>query len=83
MLYEVITFLVVERGVGMQNMMQERALGRAGELRSGSNMGGGQMVTADFILTPAVVFSESNAAGVGGAVGALAPLFGKGRNNFV
>jgi curli biogenesis system outer membrane secretion channel CsgG len=71
-------FIVVERGVGMQNMMQERALGRAGELRSGSNMGGGQMVTADFILTPAVVFSESNAAGVGGAVGALAPLFGKG-----
>ena len=31
-------------------------------------MGGGQMVAADFILTPAVVFSESNAGGVGGAV---------------
>jgi curli biogenesis system outer membrane secretion channel CsgG len=71
-------FIVVERGVGMQNMMQERALGRAGELRGGSNMGGGQMVTADFILTPAVVFAENNAGGVGGAVSAFAPLFGKG-----
>ena len=29
------------------------------------------MVTADFILTPSVVFSENNAGGVGGAVGGL------------
>ena len=34
-------------------------------------MGGGQMVTADFVLTPSVVFSESDAGGVGGAVGGL------------
>ena len=59
-------FLVVERGVGMQNMMQERALAKSGELRQDSNVGGGQMVTADYILTPAVVFSENNAGGVGG-----------------
>ena len=71
-------FIVVERGVAMQNMMQERALGSSGQLRQGSNMGGGQMVTADFILTPAVVFAENDAGGVGGTVGALAPLFGKG-----
>jgi curli biogenesis system outer membrane secretion channel CsgG len=71
-------FIVVERGVGMQNMMQERALGSSGQLRHSSNMGGGQMVTADFILTPGVVFSESNAGSVGGALGGLAPLFGKG-----
>lgn len=62
-------FIVVERGVGMQNAMQERSLQNSGELRQNSNMGGGQMVTADFILTPAVVFSEGNAGGVGGAVG--------------
>ena len=61
-------FIVVERGVGMQNMMQERELPSAGEARTGSNMGGGQMVAADFILTPSVVFSENNAGGVGGAV---------------
>jgi hypothetical protein len=64
-------FIVVERGVGMSNMMQERALASGGELRQNSNMGGGQMVPADFILTPNVVFSENNAGGVGGAVGGL------------
>jgi hypothetical protein len=69
-------FIVVERGQGMQNMMQERALAGGGELRGGSNIGGGQMVAADFILTPAVVFSESNAGGIGGALGGL--LGGRG-----
>jgi hypothetical protein len=69
-------FIVVERGQGMANMMQERALAGGGELRGGSNMGGGQMVAADFILTPAVVFSENNAGGVGGALGGL--LGGRG-----
>ncbi len=64
-------FIVVERGQGMQNMMQERALAGGGELRGGSNVGGGQMVAADFIMTPTVVFSESNAGGVGGALGGL------------
>ena len=64
-------FIVVERGVGMQNLMQERALASSGELRQNSNMGAGQMVTADFVLTPSVVFSENNAGGVGGAVGGL------------
>src|SRR5207247_3682583 len=32
--------------------------------------------TADYIMTPAVVFSEDNAGGVGGAVGAIGGLFG-------
>ncbi len=64
-------FIVVERGQGMRNMMQERQLAGAGQTRAGSNMGGGQMVAADFILTPTVVFSENNAGGLGGAVGGL------------
>jgi len=64
-------FIVVERGQGMQNMMQERALAGGGEMRANSNIGGGQMVAADFILTPAVVFSENNAGGIGGALGGL------------
>src|SRR3954466_861039 len=71
-------FIVVERGLGMQNMMQERALQESGELRQSSNMGGGQMVSADFVLTPAVVFSENNAGGLGGALGGL--LGGKNGN---
>ena len=69
-------FLVVERGTGMQNMMQERALAKSGELRGGSNVGGGQMVTADYIMTPAVVFSESDAGGVGAAIGGISGYLG-------
>jgi hypothetical protein len=70
-------FIVVERGIGMQNMQQERALAGAGQARAGSNMGGGQMVTADYILTPSVVFSEGNAGGVGaGLGGAIGGMFG-------
>jgi hypothetical protein len=64
-------FIVVERGVGMQNALQERSLADAGELRQNSNVGGGQMVTADFILTPSVAFSETNAGGVGAAAAGL------------
>ena len=70
-------FIVVERGQGMQNMMQERALMNSGELRQNSNIGGGQMVAADFIMTPAVVFSDNNAGGGGAALGGLiGGLFG-------
>jgi hypothetical protein len=67
-------FIVVERGAGMQNLMQERQLAAAGQARQGSNMGGGQMVAADFVMTPTVVFSENNAGGVGGGV---ASMFGR------
>jgi curli production assembly/transport component CsgG len=64
-------FIVVERGAGLQNLQQERQLAAAGEARQGSNLGGGQMVAADFVLTPSVVFSENNAGGLGGAVGGI------------
>ena len=64
-------FQVVERGVAMGNMMQERALARSGELQADSNIGKGQMAVADFIVNPSVVFSENNAGGVGGAIGGL------------
>jgi hypothetical protein len=64
-------FIVVERGQGLRNLEQERALAGAGQTRAGSNIGGGQMVAADFVMTPNLVFSENNAGGVGGAVGGL------------
>jgi curli biogenesis system outer membrane secretion channel CsgG len=64
-------FVVVERGRGMQNLMQERELAQSGELRGGSNMGKGQMVTADYVLTPDAVFSSKDSGGVGGALGGL------------
>ena len=64
-------FLVVERGVAMQNIQQERALARSGEMQQDANMGGGQMKAADFVLTAALQVSDNNAGGVGGVVGGV------------
>jgi len=69
-------FLVVERGAGMQNVMQERALADSGQLRQGSNMGGSQMMTADYVMTPSVAFSENDAGGIGGVLGGFIPGVG-------
>lgn len=64
-------FVVVERGRAMNNMMQERALAQSGELRSNSNFGKGQMVSADYSLSPSITFSNRNAGGMGATVGGL------------
>jgi hypothetical protein len=69
MVQESNCFLAVERGIAMQNLEQERALAESGQLRGGQNVGGGQMVAADFILTPDVLISDDNAGGIGGALG--------------
>ncbi|HET9645137.1 MAG TPA: CsgG/HfaB family protein [Burkholderiaceae bacterium] len=61
-------FQIVERGAAMANMMQERALAQGGQMQRGSNIGAGQMVAADFIVNPSVVFSENNAGGIGGGL---------------
>jgi Curli production assembly/transport component CsgG len=61
-------FQIVERGQGMQNLMQERALAESGQLQAGQNIGKGQMVAAEFVLTPSVVISNPNAGGVGGGM---------------
>ena len=71
-------FIVVERGMGMQNVQQERALSSSGELQQGSNIGKGQMVGADYVLTPYVQFSDNNAGGVGGVVGGIGRKVGLG-----
>jgi hypothetical protein len=68
-------FQVVERGIGMQNMMQERNLAQGGQLQQNSNVGGSQMVTADFLMTPEVNFSEGKSGGAA-TMGALGSLFG-------
>ena len=64
-------FVVVERGRGMHNVMQERALEHMGETRSGSNFGKGQMVSADYTLNPSIQFSAKGTSGLGGAFGGL------------
>ena len=72
-------FQIVERGAAFQNLMQERALATGGQLQAGQNVGQGQMVAADFVVTPSVVFSNPNAGGVGGGLagfGGALGLFG-------
>jgi len=64
-------FVVVERGRAMNNMMGERALQQSGEMRSGSNFGKGQMVAADYTMSPSVQFAQKGTGGVGGALGGL------------
>jgi curli biogenesis system outer membrane secretion channel CsgG len=71
-------FVVVERGAAMRNLMQERELANSGTLQQGSNVGGGQLKAADFVLTPSVLFSEGNAGGMGAAVGGLTRGLGVG-----
>jgi curli biogenesis system outer membrane secretion channel CsgG len=63
-------FVIVERGGAMRNMMQERALAQSGEARAGSNMGQGQMVAADYTMSPAIQFSGNTGRG---GLGALLP----------
>lgn len=70
-------FVVVERGQrGMSAMNQERNLEASGEMRQGSNFGRGQMVSADFSLNPSISFSQSDAGGVGAALGGFGRSLG-------
>lgn len=63
-------FTVVERGVGMQNIQQERALAAGGMLQQDANVGGGQLQAADFVLTPSLQFSDTT-GGMGASVGSF------------
>ena len=64
-------FVVVERGQAMRNMMQERALDQSGEMREGSSFQKGQMVAADYTMSPTITFSQKGTSGAGGALGGL------------
>lgn len=66
-------FRVVDRGTASEALQEERALAEEGELQAGSNMGQGQMVAADYLITPRIIFEDEDAGGGAGAVGALLP----------
>jgi len=68
MIQESNCFVVVERGAAMQNMNVERQLQKSGEMRDNSNFGAGQMVAADYTMSPSIQFSQ-NTGGMGGALG--------------
>lgn len=61
-------FVVVERGRALNQMQQERNIDRSGEMRAGSNFGKGQMVAADYSMTPSVTFSANDTGGIGGTL---------------
>jgi hypothetical protein len=68
-------FVVVERGAAMQNMNVERQLQKSGEMREGSNFGAGQMVAADYTMSPSIQFSQ-NTGGIGGGLAGLSRSLG-------
>lgn len=69
-------FIVVERNQGMRAMETERSLEQSGELRSGSNYGRGQVVSADYSIVPAIIFSSTDSGGIGGAVAGVSRYLG-------
>ena len=66
-------FKMVDRGAGLAALQKEQALAAAGGLQRGSNVGGGQVKAADYVIVADVANADSNAGGggVGGAVGGI------------
>ncbi len=66
-------FTVVERGAGLDAALKERELSGGGNLQRGSNVGGGQMRAADYVLLADVIAQNNNSSGgaVGGLVGGM------------
>lgn len=64
-------FVIVERGAAMNNMNAERNLQQSGEMRGGSNFGKGQMVAADYTMSPSIQFSAKTGGGAAGLAGAV------------
>ena len=64
-------FVVVERGKAMKEVIGERELEQSGELREGSNYGKGQMVAADYTMSPEIQFSENTGGAKGKIFGSL------------
>ena len=67
-------FVIVERGGrATQNLESEQRLSRGDEARAGSNVGQGQVVVADYSLSPEIMMSNQGGtqgrAGLGGLLG--------------
>ncbi|MFC7334639.1 SH3 domain-containing protein [Rhodocista pekingensis] len=66
-------FRVVARGDDFERIQQERALAAGGSLQAGSNLGGGQLAAADFIVDVHVLSQNENAGGTAAGLGAFVP----------
>lgn len=71
-------FTILDRGRGFAVAERERVLASGGTLQSGSNIGGGQVKAADYVITPDVVVNNSNAGGnaIGAILGSFIPGIG-------
>jgi curli biogenesis system outer membrane secretion channel CsgG len=58
-------FGLVNRGAGMAAAQAERALAAGGDLQRGSNVGGGQVKAADYVIQADIATSNSNSGGSG------------------
>lgn len=67
-------FIVVDRGRALNNMAMERQFQQAGELRDNSNFGKGQMVAADYSITPEIIFDQKGTQQIGAAIGGVVGL---------
>jgi peptidoglycan hydrolase-like protein with peptidoglycan-binding domain len=75
-------FQVVDRGAALRNIQTEQNLQNSGLLQQGSTTARGRLVTAQYVVTPNVIFSNQDAGGsdflgalgglLGGSSGALA-----------
>lgn len=66
-------FTIVERGAGLDAAMRERELSGSGNLQQGSNVGGGQIRAADYVMLADVVAQDNNSSGggIGAALGGV------------
>jgi len=74
-------FTLVDRGTGMNVAQRERELASGGDLQRGSNVGGGQVRAADYVLVGEIASQNANTGGsalaglagaaLGGRAGAL------------
>lgn len=64
-------FTLVDRGAGLEMGSNERMLSQSGELQVGSNVGGGQLLAADFFLVPDLITKDDDSGGkrFGGILG--------------
>lgn len=69
-------FVIVERGRAMQGIQQERTLSRSDEGRAGSNFGTGQMVAADYTLSPEILLSDKGGTQAKGLLAGVRGLAG-------
>ncbi|MFA6985251.1 MAG: CsgG/HfaB family protein [Arenimonas sp.] len=66
-------FKLVNRGSGMEAIQREQKLAGGGNLQRGSNVGGGQIKTADWLLVADIAGQNQNSGGsnLGGIAGGL------------